>query len=585
MKSFVDYLNRYTTVSSEHEAAFDEYLSADDYSPPGGKLRLDTKVEAFVRQCFSKDQPPSIVLTGNAGDGKTYLCRQIIEGVTGRELTEWSDKIDWTIERGTLTLRIVKDLSELDEASGARTLHQLAENFSSALPKDVFLIAANEGRLRKLLGGDGLEDLHREVDSQLESGPDLESNRLIVINLNKITTSSYVPQALAWLTKTEHWQDTACPDPDTCPIHHNVWKLRDQRIQQRIQFLYKVIERMGTHITIRDMLTHLAFTVTAGKSCQNFARQPLGNGFEPHEFSYYENMFGESANEVFQEKMMVLKHLRRFDVGHNSVYELDDFIINGDASDEGQRNLHEDLLAPALDLGGKRFAQDRDMYLRGISTITKAKGDPPFLRWLPHCRRKLFFEWGETDLTNRLFPFLHLPEYFKLLEQNGTLREKYRDPLVLGLNRAFTGLFLNDTSHLYLTSQYADTVEQQVPVIKVKLPVDNVDIDIEVPKQDAYDYDYPKVILEIFPPKRVHVDEITWTLDLLSFEYLMRRANGSTPNVLAAECELEIRQLKDELLSRFRKRDSSENKIEFFAADRNKYDIKTLWVEGGKLRA
>jgi hypothetical protein len=77
---------------------------------------------------------------------------------------------------------------------------------------------------------------------------------------------------------------------------------------------------------------------------------------------------------------------------------------------------------------------------------------------------------------------------------------------------------------------------------------------------------------------------VTWQVNLLRFEYLMRLARGGTYNVLAAECELAIRQLKDELLTRFAQ-DEDTNHIAFFAADRNRYVLKDLWLdEEGKIR-
>jgi len=50
---FVTYLNRYTTASPDHEAAFDEFIGQTP--PPGGApLRLETRTEAFVRDCFAR---------------------------------------------------------------------------------------------------------------------------------------------------------------------------------------------------------------------------------------------------------------------------------------------------------------------------------------------------------------------------------------------------------------------------------------------------------------------------------------------------------------------------------------------------
>lgn len=90
---FVTYLNRYTTASPDHEAAFDEFIG--QASPPEGEpLRLETRTEQFVRSRFAREHPPSIILTGNAGDGKTYLCRQIVSAFTGQPVIEWL--IIWT---------------------------------------------------------------------------------------------------------------------------------------------------------------------------------------------------------------------------------------------------------------------------------------------------------------------------------------------------------------------------------------------------------------------------------------------------------------------------------------------------------
>ena len=58
---FVNYLNRYTTFSPEHEAAFDEFIV--QLPPPSGKpLRLETRTEQFVTTRIHREFPPSIIL-------------------------------------------------------------------------------------------------------------------------------------------------------------------------------------------------------------------------------------------------------------------------------------------------------------------------------------------------------------------------------------------------------------------------------------------------------------------------------------------------------------------------------------------
>src|SRR5450755_879691 len=124
---FVGYLNRYTTFSPEHEAAFDEFIT--QIPPSSGKpLRLETKTEQFLTTYINREAPPSIILTGNAGDGKTYLCRQVIEALTEEAVRDWSDRVNWPIKLSNFTLHVIKDLSEIDENAGMDIMLDLAVN-------------------------------------------------------------------------------------------------------------------------------------------------------------------------------------------------------------------------------------------------------------------------------------------------------------------------------------------------------------------------------------------------------------------------------------------------------------------------
>jgi hypothetical protein len=580
---FVPYLNRYTTASPDHEAAFDEFIGQTP--PPGGApLRLETRTEAFVRDCFARPRPPSVILTGNAGDGKTYLCRQIVAAFTGQAVVDWADRLDWPIERNGVTLRVVKDLSEMAEEAGANLLWELALDQLEAQPRFVFLIAANEGRLRAVLQRERLEDLYREIDRQLREGPDLGNDRLIVLNLNQVTTSTYVPPALAWLTDPARWEAcAACPAREACPIYFNASRLAEPSIARRMQRLYQVLEHLGVHVTIRDMLIHLAYTVTGGLDCDRIQGQPPLH-WEPQRHVYYENVWGEAADEHFRRKAVVIRHLRRLNVGQMSVFEVDDFIINGRPADPAAQAEHERLFAPALDLGGRRFGQERAAYLYGGATAPRPEEEHPLMQWLPHCRRKLFFEWQETTAADRLFPFQHLPEYFRLVDGDPARLAHYRHEIILGLNRAFSGLYLTDADALYVTSQYAHAVEQPVPLVRLKIPADGIALQPAPAQTTAFDRDLTTLRLVIYPPPGVKAEPLTWPVDLLRFEYLMRRARGSTPDILAEECELSIRQLKDDLLARFAV-GSPPGRIDFFAADRNRYTFRTLWVDtDGRIR-
>jgi hypothetical protein len=581
---FVAYLNRYTTVSPEHEAAFDEFISQDG-SSSGMTLQLQTRTEQFVRECFQRPLPPSIIVTGNAGDGKTYLCRQIIESFTGQPVTTWSDRGDWPIQRDNLTLRVVKDLSELGEDAGAQMLREMDAELARAQPQTIFLLAANEGRLRALLSREGLHDLYTPVDRQIRMGTDAQNSRLIVIDLNQVTTSTYVPQAVGWLTAPAHWHACQeCPARDACPIRFNAQRLADTHIGSRLTLLYQTLEHLGLHITIRDMLIHLAYTTTGGLDCHEVIEQSDQMHWDRRDLVYYENVWGTGANTTFRQKAVTISQLRRLQVGEISVFAVDDFIINGSTDDTVQQD-HDHLFQPALDLNGPQFDQDRRAYLHGGAASPQPADQHPLMHWLVHCRRKLFFEWRNTTDANHLFAFRYLPDYFTLLTADRATLKHYGRELVLGLNRAFSGLYLTDPDYLYVTSQYAHAVEQPVPIIRTKIATDYIELTPEAPTPVVSDYDLRTLVLEIPPPPRTQTEPIRWKVDLLRFEYLMWRARGGMPTILARECELAIRQLKDDILLHFAAQDDDPTRITFFAAERTRYAERSLWVDDqGTLR-
>lgn len=606
---FVDYLTRYTTASPDHEAAFDEFLSQAP-PPAGGRLRLDTRVEAFLKARMLEPSPPSVILTGNAGDGKTYLCRQIGAAFAGRPLDDWDALADRPLERNGVRLHVVKDLSELGEDQGAVVLKSLAvaeggeanQNLLGILRgiaapligtpnKERYLMAANEGRLRYLLGSDpALAALYQQVDHQLREGPAVDNPQLIVINLTEVTTSSFVPEALGWMTQPAHWDNCeACPIRERCPLHLNALRLRDDQIAGRVQLLYHLLEHLGIHVTVRDMLIHLAYTIAGNLSCDEVQQRA-----ERHEdvssFAYYENIWGRSDESAFRRRASVVQHLDHLHVGEHSLFEVDDFIVSGGRSAEEQAE-HARLFAPSVDLDDRRFAQDRDAYLLGGADRTAAEEEQALMRWLPHCRRKLFFEWRDERQVTRLIPFLYLERYLGLLRDDrgvpdrGALRE-----LVTGLNRAFARLYLSESEYLFVTTQYLHSGEQPRPLVRLRFPLTDIRLVAEERDSPAYNRDRRALRLVIAPPAHArvantHTEPVRWPVGLLQFEYLMRLAHGGTYNILAEECELSVRSLKDQLLSTFASAPAPHEQLEFFVADRHRYNLRQLWIdEHGKIR-
>jgi hypothetical protein len=98
---------------------------------------------------FEQDKPNSIILTGTAGDGKTYHCRRVWEHFGG-DVNEWQQgkKIAGIeLENSSKQLVIIKDLSELTENEKAHWIPLVSASLTGENTEQVFLIAANDGQL------------------------------------------------------------------------------------------------------------------------------------------------------------------------------------------------------------------------------------------------------------------------------------------------------------------------------------------------------------------------------------------------------------------------------------------------------
>ncbi|NJN19793.1 MAG: hypothetical protein HC822_27930 [Oscillochloris sp.] len=149
-------------------------------------------------------------------------------------------------------------------------------------------------------------------------------------------------------------------------------------------------------------------------------------------------------------------------------------------------------------------------------------------------------------------------------------RDHTKRQLVLGLNRAFSRLYLTDANNLYVTTQYIHSTEQPRPLVRLTIPAQGIEVRVDQPPNSVYNCERPDLHLVLAAPPALTIqggpvpEPQNWRMNLLLFEYVMRLANGGTYNILAEECELSVRDLKDRLLSTFA-REPAGGVIEFLS--------------------
>lgn len=174
VNKLVNRLNRYLPFDPGHDQIYEEHASSID------SFNIETKAfEYLIKAC--NEGANAIVLTGDAGHGKTHLCRRLIERFCVDQFLPKQQKEDESrklinekcdgyqqIETSLLGLRnkfrIFKDFSELAiDVAAAKLEEALADETS------ITILCANEGRLRAALATPGAGDRGRSIRKRFES--------------------------------------------------------------------------------------------------------------------------------------------------------------------------------------------------------------------------------------------------------------------------------------------------------------------------------------------------------------------------------------------------------------------------------
>ncbi|MHC8520846.1 hypothetical protein ACPJHQ_05475 [Rossellomorea sp. H39__3] len=528
---FVYYLDQYNVLSPNHSKIYDEY-TIDPNNKDAYSFTIETKIEKTLIDIFESN-PQSIILTGNAGDGKTRLCRIVHDYFNQNKLENWPENgiVEFAYSKGII--RIVKDLSELKEDIIKKELIQLQRVINTTNEKNVFyLIAANEGKLTKFLSQhEDLSDLQNEVTSRFRSHEN-NSKQFSIFNLLDVTSSVYVEKVLSEWNETNHWDACqTCPQQARCIIYMNHERTSQNYIRNKIVEQYKLLDYLDTHITMREMLIHISYMLTGGYNCDDILNANYKEIENQTKRPYYQNFYGHELDENSFSEMKALKVFKALDPGVYSHSSIDDFIINGDINgDLESEKAHNALIGDSLDLQlgyfKKKLTLYRDYDIDKDHSIVE--------QWIPKLRRKYFYETDSEDSVkaNQLLPFEYVDDY-KLLFDNPKAQSQSKKDMINGLNRIFSGRLTEvNNKHLFATNKNLMIYEY----FRAK----DVDIEEEAERMD----------LDRIPSKfKISVrSEVYLNMNLAVFEYLMRASGGGTHNVLQQEAEILIDTFKNELI-------------------------------------
>ena len=499
---------------------------------------VETTAKRYVEQLTTDPQVSLIILTGDAGHGKTHLCRRLVEGY-GYEARAALDKMTadpdgkepiFPVERNDRRpLRIVKDLSQIEPVSrGADILAELISDQAS-----VAVVCANEGRLRDALSSAealGLEVVLDTLEAGVDKGMTSLDGSIHVVNLNfqSVTAPNncFLDQVLRrWTQDRRRWRTcVSCDALEWCPIRHNQQLIGGEEVEVEggalaekrrygLVELTRIAEQSGYVLTIREALALVAYLITGGYDCQRVSRAK--RALRGAKLTFIDLLFRRTLNADESRQFSVLSRLRRFDPGLRALRAVDDRLQ--ESIDREDVSTEQRLLAPPRTVRDKkRRARERRDRFRDARRID------------------FFTQESSNETRSKRLGLRHHPDFEIAVDRDAGISERWirvRDRLVRGLH-VIQGIRPRSTTHLYVVDPAFGRAIGGAAILARKIRVPDIQL---MSRQvhwegsasestrvvDSVDWHERGVVVRFADSPDPHL-----ALDLLQFEFVMRAGGG-----------------------------------------------------------
>ncbi|GAA2406345.1 protein kinase [Actinomadura vinacea] len=400
-----------------------------------------------------------VIITGNAGDGKTAF----LENFERRALDLGAEFGAARPNGSNFTLdgrrfRTNHDGSQdEDEAASDEVLEDFFAPYVGTdeavwdTGDETRLIAVNEGRLVDFLSHrrDRFPRLAELAEAGLAGSGTPDAVAVVNLNARDLTArplavggtpvdgESILERMVGRMTSDRFW--AACASCDlvaTCYARHNSQTFAHPdagpQITRRLRHLYELTQLRGKlHITLRDLRSALAYTLTSGRDCAEihalYARgeaQPILDSF------YFSSYLGapptEDGREVERDRLLRL--LRETDVAAVPQPQLDRHV--------DYTGMLDDRALFAVDTRGD---YDRRLLAARFGRLARSTSAHPaevvaHRCYLDAARRLLYFELYDDGRAQRMLPYASALRFLDLLS-SPVAAAGARDELLKALNR------------------------------------------------------------------------------------------------------------------------------------------------------
>jgi len=393
------------------------------YVPTGLDLALAKSVLAGAHSL--------VIVTGNAGDGKTAFLESLADTARKRGATfnsERANGADFELDGRRFHTNYDGSQDE-DGVISDEVLTQFFAPFAGVdevgeLTGETRLIAVNEGRLVDFLSHHPNEfaALTRVVEVGLR-GEDDEPGPVAVVNLNlrdvtvrpadpltdEGSKDSILERMLDSMVRPEFWiACEGCALFDGCYARHNAATIAHPvvgpQVKERMRRIYEVAQLRGRlHITLRDLRSALAYTLTSGRDCAEIHDLYGAKESVPILASHYFNAY--RGGDATSERDRLLIQLHQVDVARPPQPVLD------------RRLASEGLLEHYLVSATDRLTPERNLLraLRSEVSAADASADE-VIGFVAAARRLSYFEMRDPSEAVKMLPYASVQSFLELLD-------------------------------------------------------------------------------------------------------------------------------------------------------------------------
>ncbi|MBW7898691.1 hypothetical protein B188_09060 [Candidatus Brocadiaceae bacterium B188] len=597
--NWIKFLRQYGPIP-RNDNMYDETIQRSARKHGIAPIEFEHPAYDRIIACFDKNStsyPVLVILTGTAGDGKTYICRQVWKRLKGDDKDWVSDNPYMSIQvyypkiqnthfssdcaehHRQFTVHFIRDLSGWAPQQGAEwesDKEELLQRFCKSLfdpeSNEIFLIAANDGQLieswRRLKDTEYVIKARKVFEDLLvEDRQEQPDVRLRFFNLSRGSSAELFDRAIKSFLDHPGWQESfKCKTGENeafgpnCPIWRNYELLQNPLVQSRLRSLLELCDSNGLHVPIRQILLLLTNAILGHPDVKDHLMVPADipkilTAGSVSKASLFNNIFGGNLSETRRRSITVFDYFDRFQIGYETSHRIDNILIFGD-TDETLRKYFTQIVADDRSYGAdKRYDTAKDQYIEGDDEDQDKSKD--FLQLLISQRRGLFFkipkdlegELNLWELTVFKFAGEYLNSLVDKLQNGGIVARPILSRIVKGLNRIFTGMLINSDREIFLATS-GNYSQAKIS----RILVDRISVDPNKGEKVILKYDSStgRVILAVYLSSNI-IEELV--LNLIRYEFLSRIAlEGALPTSFSKECYEDILAFKSKLIAAYKKR-------------------------------